>query len=159
MVERLNQTFFSNNRIVNECSFPKTRNNYKGSTVESFHLSEDMPPHSIFEDINFIPNACTVLKTKGVDNNQKVFINILEHESLSKSSIDNPYVYIIGSNNLAGNQDGEGGYVVDVLINPSLWSSVSSESSGDDGASVLLKKQVCLCILYVIWLSCNSYLD
>ena len=136
-MEKLNQTDFSNNAINNsECSFPKTKNNYKGGTVESFQLPADMPATTTFDDVTVTPTACVSLKLKRLSNNQKVFINIVCHSDVPNFPISDPYIYLANERSFQ-NKDGEEGLVCDAAVHDSVWTVATT----DDGALVM--RQVC----------------
>jgi len=114
----------------NECSFPKTRNNYKGNEIQSFAIPPDMPAMTIFDDITITPTACVALKLKRLSNNQKVFINIVQHVNVPKFFITDPYIYIANERTYS-DKDGETGMIFDAAINDSVWSIATSENGAE----------------------------
>ena len=129
MVRLLNRDHFSNNLITDdECSFPKTRNNYKGEVVEAFHIPVGMPAPTPFEDMTVTPSPCLVLKTKGVVNQMKVFINLVHHSEVPKFSevIDTPYLLIGNQTILPVENEGEGGLIYDIALNSSIWEAAEA---------------------------------
>ena len=150
-MELLNLTSFKDNLINNnECSFPKTRNNYKGSSIEEFCIPSDMPTNTVFDDITITPTACVALKLKRLSNNQKIFINIVCHSDIPNFPISDPYILM--TNDRSFDDKGETGLICDAAVHESVWNVAATvDTSGD------IMKQVhyyiCFMVIKIIYAS------
>lgn len=122
-------------------SFPNIKNNYKAGAsgeVEPFSLPADMPPHHIFEDITVSPTPVVSLKTKRLNNGQKVFVNLVEHDDIPCSfDPSRPFLFLTNEATFAANDDEES-LIFDVAFHPSLWTANQDEVAG---RSILLVQE------------------
>ena len=122
-------TEYASNKLSSEVSFPNIKNNYKGGAVEPFSLPVDMPPHAVFDDITVTPVPVVSLKTKRLSNNQKVFINLVQHEDIP-CSFDTSKPFLFLTNEASFELKEDEGLVFDVAFHPSLMTSVPDEVAG-----------------------------
>ena len=95
-----------------------------------------MPAHFPFDPQTLNPSPCVALKLKRLSNNQKVFINIVQHAEVPKFPISDPLLIL--ANMRTFNKDNDEGLSVDVAVHESVWSMASSDANG------VIMKQVCL---------------
>jgi len=91
-----------------------------------------------------IPNACWVIKTKTVEANSKVFINVVSHANIPKSSNpDEPRIFV-GSKKLSRDQKGEECTVIDVLVHDSVVNGIvaGERNRGEQPKALKLNRQI-----------------
>jgi hypothetical protein len=121
-LEKIKNDFNVNLANVNDFTFPKIKNNYKGNTIETFKL----PPISGNVDMeSVIAEPIAVVKTRRLSNDQKIFVNLLQHSKVSAGvSSDAPTVVLGNDRVVAGDS-----LVLDALMNDEVWATQQDKVS------------------------------
>ncbi len=130
---------------TSEFSFPKTKNNYKGLTIENCEIPKDMPKNYPFSSISIIPNPILSLKTRKISNNQKLFINIVQHDEVPLIAEGSAPCYVLMDNS---RDIGDETLVIDAAIHSSVWSGDEQQNQNEQVCYMCAHKYLYLyCIL------------
>lgn len=95
-LEFVNTAFFNSDLRIDKhiLAFPLTSNNYKGPLVKRFTLPASMPDLITFQSVVITPNPIISLKTKKVETESKVFVNLCHHKDIPCYSTGELYLSI-----------------------------------------------------------------
>lgn len=136
---------------MEDFTFPRTKNNYKGSAVSPFQLPKAMPPLFGFNSLSIVPTPAVALKCKRVNSDQKIFVNVCYHDDAPKYPITDPYL-CLGNENYIGDTREDAILTYDVIMHSSLWLKINETPDAEDPTAqqkaVDFKEKVIINYLY-----------